>query len=80
MLKETPLVEELITSPGARVPVIKFKFNGVSVDLLYTQLQLSVIPEDLDILQDSLHNLDEQMVLGKAAWDLFQCDGVSWLY
>ncbi|GAY49066.1 hypothetical protein CUMW_116440 [Citrus unshiu] len=64
MLQETPLVEDLTPVPDARVPVIKFKFNGVSVDLLYAQLQFSVIPEDLDILQDSLlHNLDEQTVL-----------------
>ncbi|KAJ4702645.1 Nuclear poly(A) polymerase [Melia azedarach] len=63
MLEEIPEIEDLQPVPEARVPVIKFKFHGVSVDLLYAQLQLWMIPEDLDILQDSLlQDVDEQTV------------------
>ncbi|KAF5739008.1 nuclear poly(A) polymerase 1 [Tripterygium wilfordii] len=64
ILKMIPEVQELNPVPDARVPVMKFKFNGVSVDLLYAPLHLWVVPEDLDILQDSLLNgADEKTVL-----------------
>ncbi|KAK6921250.1 polymerase, nucleotidyl transferase domain [Dillenia turbinata] len=63
MLAEMPEVTELHPVPDAYVPVMKFKFNGVSIDLLYAKLSLWVIPEDLDISQDSiLQNADEQTV------------------
>ncbi|XP_050234393.2 nuclear poly(A) polymerase 1-like [Mercurialis annua] len=63
MLSEMPEVTELHPVPDAYVPVMKFKFLDVSVDLLYARLSLSVIPEDLDISQDFvLHNTDEQTV------------------
>ncbi|KAI3467040.1 hypothetical protein Pfo_023703 [Paulownia fortunei] len=63
MLSEVPEVQELHPIPDAHVPVMKFKFNGVSVDLLYANVSLRVIPEDLDILQESvLQNVDEQTV------------------
>lgn len=63
MLSEMPEVTELHPVPDAHVPVMKFKFNGVSIDLLYAKLSLWVIPEDLDISQDSiLQNADEQTV------------------
>ncbi|GER46045.1 poly(A) polymerase [Striga asiatica] len=49
--------------PEAHVPVMKFKFNGVSIDLLYANVSLWVIPEDLDISQESiLQNVDDQTV------------------
>ncbi|KAL9271608.1 Nuclear poly(A) polymerase 1-like protein [Drosera capensis] len=58
MLSEMPEVKELHP-----VPVMKFKFNGVSIDLLYANLALWVIPEDLDITQDSmLQNADKRTV------------------
>ncbi|KAJ6687801.1 hypothetical protein OIU74_016492 [Salix koriyanagi] len=42
---------------------MNFKFKGVSIDLLYAKLSLWVIPEDLDVSQDSiLQNTDEQTV------------------
>ncbi|XP_027357926.1 nuclear poly(A) polymerase 1 isoform X2 [Abrus precatorius] len=64
MLSEMQEVTELHPVPDAHVPVMKFKFNGVSVDLLYARLALWVIPEDLDISQESiLQNADEQTVL-----------------
>ncbi|KAL5544890.1 hypothetical protein UlMin_008674 [Ulmus minor] len=61
MLSEMPEVSELHPVPDA--PVMKFKFSGVSIDLFYAKLPLWVIPEDLDISQDSLlQNVDEQTV------------------
>uniref|UniRef100_A0A5B7C7K2 polynucleotide adenylyltransferase n=1 Tax=Davidia involucrata TaxID=16924 RepID=A0A5B7C7K2_DAVIN len=63
MLLEMSEVTELHPVPDAHVPVMGFKFNGVSIDLLYAKLSLWVIPEDLDISQDSiLQNADEQTV------------------
>ncbi|XP_059644929.1 nuclear poly(A) polymerase 1-like [Cornus florida] len=63
MLSEMPEVSELHPVPDAHVPVMRFKFNGVSIDLLYAKLSLWVIPEDLDVSQDSiLQNADEQTV------------------
>ncbi|CAA6665454.1 unnamed protein product [Spirodela intermedia] len=63
ILSEMPEVTELQPVPDAHVPVMKFKFSGVSIDLLYAKLSLWVIPDDLDISQDSiLQNADEQTV------------------
>lgn len=45
MLSEMPEVTELHPVPDAHVPVMGFKLNGVSIDLLYARLSLWVIPE-----------------------------------
>ena len=45
MLSEMSEVTELHPVPDAHVPVMKFKFSGVSIDLLYAQLALWVVPE-----------------------------------
>lgn len=45
MLSGMPEVAELHPVPDAHVPVMKFKFKGVSIDLLYAKLSLRVIPE-----------------------------------
>ncbi|TVU18640.1 hypothetical protein EJB05_00870 [Eragrostis curvula] len=63
MLAEMPEVSELHPVPDAHVPVLGFKLNGISIDLLYANLAHVVIPEDLDLSQDSiLYNVDEQTV------------------
>ncbi|MCL7029955.1 hypothetical protein MKW94_017795 [Papaver nudicaule] len=56
-------VTELQPIPDAHVPVMKFKYSGISIDLLYASVSLLVVPEDLDISDLSvLYNVDEQTV------------------
>ncbi|OMO86631.1 hypothetical protein COLO4_21002 [Corchorus olitorius] len=63
ILAEREEVTELQPVPDAHVPVMKFKFQGISVDLLYASISLLVVPDDLDISHGSvLHNIDEQTV------------------
>lgn len=64
ILAELPEVQELHPVPDAYVPVMKFKFDGVSIDLLYAKLGLWVIPDDLDLsVLTLLQDLDEKSVL-----------------
>ncbi|XP_059657131.1 nuclear poly(A) polymerase 4-like isoform X2 [Cornus florida] len=63
ILAEMEEVTELQPVPDAHVPVMKFKFQGISIDLLYASISLLVIPEDLDISHGSvLYDVDEQTV------------------
>lgn len=57
MLAKMPKVEELNPVPDAHVPVMNFKFDGVSIDLLYAQLDLWVIQEDLDIYKNQFYEM-----------------------
>lgn len=53
-------VEDLVAVSEAYVPIVKFKWSGVEIDLLCACLQMSTIPEKLDILDDSvLRNVDD---------------------
>ncbi|KAL5207320.1 hypothetical protein ABZP36_031755 [Zizania latifolia] len=62
-LLEMEDVTELQPVPDAHVPVMKFKFRGIPIDLLYASVSLSVIPPDFDISQGSvLCNVDEATV------------------
>jgi poly(A) polymerase len=57
-------VTELTTVPDAYVPVMNMKFSGISIDLLFARLALSIIPDDLDLLdENNLKNLDEKSIL-----------------
>eukprot|EP00246_Nothoceros_aenigmaticus_P005177 TRINITY_DN17058_c0_g1_i1.p1 TRINITY_DN17058_c0_g1~~TRINITY_DN17058_c0_g1_i1.p1 ORF type:complete len:575 (+),score=84.32 TRINITY_DN17058_c0_g1_i1:95-1819(+) len=63
MLADMEEVKELHPVPDAHVPVMKFKFNDISIDLLYARLSHWVISEDLDIAKEAiLRNVDEQSV------------------
>ncbi|KAF3446721.1 hypothetical protein FNV43_RR11901 [Rhamnella rubrinervis] len=63
ILSEMEEVTELQPVPDAHVPVMKFKFQGISIDLLYASISLLVVPEDLDISNGSvLYDVDEQTV------------------
>ncbi|KAL9255027.1 Nuclear poly(A) polymerase 4-like protein [Drosera capensis] len=60
ILADLEEVTELQPVSDAHVPVMKFKFHGVSIDLLYASISLLVVPNDLDISQGSiLGNIDE---------------------
>ncbi|GLT85472.1 hypothetical protein SLE2022_036620 [Rubroshorea leprosula] len=62
-LAEMEEVTELQPVPDAHVPVMKFKFQGISIDLLYASISLLVVPDDFDISHGSvLYNIDEQTV------------------
>ena len=64
MLQAHPDVTDLTQVPDAYVPVIRMKFTGISIDLLFARLSLSTIPEDLDLLNHSLlRNLEEKCIL-----------------
>ncbi|XP_047331308.1 nuclear poly(A) polymerase 4-like [Impatiens glandulifera] len=63
MLEELVEVTDLQPIPNAHVPVMKFKFDGISIDLLYASISLLVVPEDLNICDVSvLYNVDEPTV------------------
>ncbi|XP_062178935.1 nuclear poly(A) polymerase 4-like isoform X2 [Phragmites australis] len=63
ILAQTEDVTELQPVPDAHVPVMKFKFHGISIDLLYASVSLLVVPPDLDISQGSvLYDVDEATV------------------
>lgn len=61
IFKSHPKVEDVVPVFDAHVPVVKFKFAGVEIDLLCARLQFSKLPEKLDILDDSiLRNVDDE--------------------
>ncbi|XP_029926281.1 poly(A) polymerase gamma isoform X2 [Myripristis murdjan] len=58
-LKQHEEIKDLRAVEDAFVPVIKFKFDGIEIDLLFARLALQAIPDNLDLRGDSiLRNLD----------------------
>lgn len=63
-LAEHKEITELVNVADAHVPIVKFKFSGVEIDLLFAKLPLQQIPEDFESLNDDnlLRNLDDKTV------------------
>ncbi|AEE74415.1 poly(A) polymerase 3 [Arabidopsis thaliana] len=60
MLKSRREVSELHCVKDAKVPLIRFKFDGILVDLPYAQLRVLSIPNNVDVLNPFfLRDIDE---------------------
>ena len=60
MLRQRPEVSELAPVPDAFVPIIKFKWDSTSIDLIFGRLALPHVPMDLELADSSiLKGLDE---------------------
>jgi poly(A) polymerase len=58
--KTHPSVTEFNSIETAQVPVMSFDFDNVSIDLLFARMSDNVVPENLDILDDTiLDGLDD---------------------
>ncbi|XP_044954707.1 nuclear poly(A) polymerase 4-like isoform X1 [Hordeum vulgare subsp. vulgare] len=63
ILTQLEEVTEIQPVPDAHVPLMKFKFHGMAIDLLYASVSLAVIPPDFDISEGSvLSGVDESTV------------------
>lgn len=60
VLKRRPEATKIVPVPDSYVPVLKFCFDGVEIDLICACLQMTTIPEKLDITDDKvLRNLND---------------------
>uniref|UniRef100_A0A1I7Z0I5 Poly(A) polymerase n=1 Tax=Steinernema glaseri TaxID=37863 RepID=A0A1I7Z0I5_9BILA len=63
MLKRDPDVTDLHSVEEAFVPVIKMKYRGIELDVLFARLAAKQIPDDQQLNDDEiLRNLDEKSV------------------
>ncbi|GAB2217848.1 hypothetical protein Droror1_Dr00001060 [Drosera rotundifolia] len=59
MLKNRKEVSEILCVKNARIPMMRFKFDGIPIDLPYAKLEFS-IPENVEVLNPMiLHGVDE---------------------
>ncbi|XP_023738898.1 nuclear poly(A) polymerase 3 [Lactuca sativa] len=60
MLAKRVEVSDIQCVKDAKVPLMRFKFEGISIDLPYAQLQVKTVPENVDILNSLfLNGIDE---------------------
>ncbi|KAH7722431.1 poly(A) polymerase gamma-like protein [Aphelenchoides avenae] len=63
MLKEDDNASELHAVEDAFVPVIKLRYSGIELDILFSRLALKEVPDDQQLSDDSLlRNLDEKSI------------------
>nr|CAX72995.1 poly (A) polymerase beta [Schistosoma japonicum] len=65
VLAENPNVEDLHAVVDAFVPVVKMKFMGVEIDLLFAQIDQMSIPENFSLCENTevlMRNMDERDV------------------
>lgn len=64
VLREHPKVTRFTAVPAARVPVMKFVFDTVEVDMLYAALAVAAVPDTLDLCDPAvLAGVDQTTVL-----------------
>ncbi|KAG5460586.1 MAG: Poly(A) polymerase central domain-containing protein, partial [Olpidium bornovanus] len=62
-LKARPEVTDLTAVPDAYVPVMKMSFSDIPIDLVFAQLQLISVADDLSLADDNLlRDLDERCI------------------
>ena len=60
LLRAREEVTELAAVPDAFVPIIKMKFSGISIDLIFARLAIPAVPLNLDLTDNNLlRNLTE---------------------
>lgn len=61
ILRERPELQEIAPVPDAFVPILKLKFNGISIDLICAKLDIPQVPLSLTLKDNNLlRNLDEK--------------------
>ncbi|CAH9108571.1 unnamed protein product [Cuscuta europaea] len=61
ILSGRPEITEIHCVKDAKVPLMRFKFDGISIDLPYAQLKVTSIPENVDLLNPFfMRNIDER--------------------
>lgn len=61
LLRKRPELEELAAVPDAFVPIIKIKFEGISLDLIFARLDVPQVPLNLSLEDKNLlKNVDER--------------------
>lgn len=54
LLRARSEVTELAAVPDAFVPIIKMKFSGISIDLIFARLAIAIVPLNLDLTDNNL--------------------------
>ncbi|KAI0638468.1 polymerase [Trametes polyzona] len=63
MLREMEGVTNVSSVPEAYVPIITMEISGIPIDLLFAQLALPSIPDDLELQDDNiLRNMDDKSI------------------
>jgi poly(A) polymerase len=63
-LSREPEVADVLSVKATRVPVVKFYFGGVQIDLLFSRLAYPSLPKNIDLTSDAiLQNLDSESML-----------------
>lgn len=63
-LKEDPNIDGITKIEEAFVPIIKFKFQGIPIDLVFARLNLPAIKDGINLLNNTLlKNMDEKCIL-----------------
>jgi poly(A) polymerase len=63
ILNQNSEISDITCVPDAYVPIMKLYFSGVQIDLLCSSLPLSMIPDNLDLLEFDLKNCDDKSIL-----------------